>query len=221
MGPSVAVLTFYKEQLEELMKAVPNDLDVEVLTVDACQGSEFDFVILSTVRANRELRLGFVKDAQRICVATSRSRLQLLVVGHRQTLSSDGDWRRVAEACSTPKPEEIQPQRALPATFVSVFDALRRAKEQEAEQKAMQAMEEQSKGGKGTKGHSSYGAEQLMRQQGSFRKAHRVTRRWVVIWMSVDAQRWQLWYRTEASCCAWQSKELRLVVGAVAVSVFC
>lgn len=120
MGPSVAVLTFYKGQLEELMKAVPNDLDVEVLTVDACQGSEFDFVILSTVRANRELRLGFVKDAQRICVATSRSRLQLLVVGHRQTLSSDGDWRRVAEACSTPKPEEIQPQRALPATFVSV-----------------------------------------------------------------------------------------------------
>eukprot|EP00435_Cladocopium_sp_Y103_P023344 s762_g5.t1 len=177
MGPSVAVLTFYKGQLEELMKAVPHDLDVEVLTVDACQGSEFDFVILSTVRANRELRLGFVKDAQRICVAASRSRLQLLVVGHRQTLSSDGDWRRVAEACSTPKPEEIQPQRALPATFVSVFDALRRAKEQEAEQKAMQAMEEQSKGGKGTKGFSQYGAEQLMRQQGSFRQAHRVTRR--------------------------------------------
>eukprot|EP00913_Durusdinium_trenchii_P009880 g9273.t1 len=141
--------------LEELMKAVPNDLDVEVLTVDACQGSEFDFVILtpgrnwSTVRANRELRLGFVKDAQRICVATSRSRLQLFVVGHRQTLSGDGDWRKVAEACTTPKPDEVQPQGALPERFVSVFDALRRAKEQEAEQKALQAMEEQSKGSKG------------------------------------------------------------------------
>ncbi|CAK8990677.1 unnamed protein product [Durusdinium trenchii] len=149
MEPSVALLTFYKGQLEELMKAVPNDLDVEVLTVDACQGSEFDFVILSTVRANRELRLGFVKDAQRICVATSRSRLQLFVVGHRQTLSGDGDWRKVAEACTTPKPDEVQPQGALPERFVSVFDALRRAKEQEAEQKALQAMEEQSKGSKG------------------------------------------------------------------------
>eukprot|EP00434_Breviolum_minutum_P001317 symbB.v1.2.001158.t1/scaffold47.1/size388503/13 len=181
MGPSVAVLTFYKGQLEELMKAVPNNLDVEVLTVDACQGSEFDFVILSTVRANRELRLGFVKDVQRICVATSRSRLQLFVVGHRPTLSSDGDWRRVAEACTGPKADEIQPQRGVPSpgSFVSVFDALRRAKEQEAEQKALQAMEEQSKGrGKGkSQATSLFGAETLMRQQGSFRQATHVTRR--------------------------------------------
>ena len=29
-------------------------------------------------------------------------RLQLLVVGHRQTLSSDGDWRRVAEVRKAP-----------------------------------------------------------------------------------------------------------------------
>ena len=40
----------------------------------------------------------------------------------------------------------MQPQRPLPSSFVSVFDALRRQKEQEAEQKALQAMEEQSKG---------------------------------------------------------------------------
>ncbi|CAJ1421361.1 unnamed protein product, partial [Effrenium voratum] len=179
-GPSVALLTFYKGQLEELMKALPSNLDAEVLTVDACQGSEFDFVILSTVRANREQRLGFVKDAQRICVATSRSRMQLFIVGHRQTLASDGDWRKVAEACLPPKPDEVQPQRPLPASFVSVFDALRKAKEKEAEQKALQAMEEQDAKGRGksrSPGVSYYGAESLMRQQGSFRGAKTLTRR--------------------------------------------
>ncbi|CAE7940687.1 HCS1 [Symbiodinium sp. KB8] len=168
--PSVALLTFYKGQLEELMKAVPSDLDVEVLTVDACQGSEFDFVILSTVRANRDLRLGFVKDAQRICVATSRSRLQLFIVGHRQTLCADGDWKQVYEACTAATPEDARPQRPSPAAgFVSVFDALRRAKELDAEQKALQAMEEQSKDPGRRPSRPSSGAESLMWQQASFR----------------------------------------------------
>ncbi|CAE7362521.1 SETX [Symbiodinium natans] len=169
--PSVALLTFYKGQLEELMKAVPSDLDVEVLTVDACQGSEFDFVVLSTVRANRESRLGFVKDAQRICVATSRSRLQLFVVGHRQTLCSDGDWKQVAEACAPATAEDARPQRPPVAGFVSVFESLRRAKELDAEKKALQAMEDQSKdaGRRAPRAAPAYGAESLMRQQSSFR----------------------------------------------------
>ncbi|KAJ1490723.1 P-loop containing nucleoside triphosphate hydrolase protein, partial [Baffinella frigidus] len=61
---TIAILTFYKGQLSELMKAVPAALAVEVLTVDSCQGSEFDHVVLSTVRANRQGKIGFVKDKQ-------------------------------------------------------------------------------------------------------------------------------------------------------------
>eukprot|EP00961_Rhodomonas_salina_P249712 3375400-Rhodomonas_salina.1 len=45
---TIAILTFYKGQLQELMRATPAAIDVEVLTVDSCQGSEFDYVILST-----------------------------------------------------------------------------------------------------------------------------------------------------------------------------
>eukprot|EP00931_Biecheleriopsis_adriatica_P064713 TRINITY_DN39439_c0_g1_i3.p1 TRINITY_DN39439_c0_g1~~TRINITY_DN39439_c0_g1_i3.p1 ORF type:complete len:928 (-),score=251.86 TRINITY_DN39439_c0_g1_i3:2-2689(-) len=184
VGPeaTIALLTFYKGQLEELMKALPNDLDIEVLTVDACQGSEFDYVVLSTVRANREQRLGFVKDPQRICVATSRSRLQLFIVGNRFTLAGDSDWKRVQEACQPSLPQEATPKRSLPAqgTFASVFDVLRQAKEREAVQKAKQAMEEQAGdgGGKGKRGVSNgsavsyYGAESLMQQQGSFRSKY-------------------------------------------------
>merc|ERR1719326_2332808 len=92
---TIALLTFYRGQLQALMEAVPHDLDVEVLTVDACQGSEFDYVVLSSVRANREQRLGFVKDQQRINVAISRARFKLLIVGSRFTLSGDDDWKQV------------------------------------------------------------------------------------------------------------------------------
>jgi superfamily I DNA and/or RNA helicase len=42
----------------ELMRCTPAALQVEVLTVDSCQGSEFDYVVLSTVRANRMASIG-------------------------------------------------------------------------------------------------------------------------------------------------------------------
>lgn len=64
---TIAVLTFYKGQLQELMRATPAALGVEVLTVDSCQGSEFDYVILSTVRANRQGTIGFVKGMNPSC----------------------------------------------------------------------------------------------------------------------------------------------------------
>ena len=54
------------------MERVPGDMDVEVLTVDACQGSEHDYVVLSTVRMNEERTLGFISSEQRICVCISR-----------------------------------------------------------------------------------------------------------------------------------------------------
>jgi len=53
----------------------------QVLTVDSCQGSEFDYVVLSTVRANKGNQIGFVANKQRINVAISRSRYGLVVVG--------------------------------------------------------------------------------------------------------------------------------------------
>jgi len=40
------------------MRCTPAALQVEVLTVDSCQGSEFDYVVLSTVRANRMASIG-------------------------------------------------------------------------------------------------------------------------------------------------------------------
>eukprot|EP00928_Gymnodinium_smaydae_P075244 TRINITY_DN5824_c0_g1_i1.p1 TRINITY_DN5824_c0_g1~~TRINITY_DN5824_c0_g1_i1.p1 ORF type:complete len:1306 (-),score=362.37 TRINITY_DN5824_c0_g1_i1:108-4025(-) len=179
-GPNatIAALTFYRGQLQALMQAMPSDLNVEVLTVDACQGSEFDYVVLSTVRANRDKRLGFVKDQQRINVAISRARLKMIVVGNSYTMSGDDDWKQVHAACQPAQPMEVKPDKALPEVgsgFLSVFDALRAQKQREAEQKATQALEEQASGGgaarrgKGGGGGVSFSAEALMSQQSSQR----------------------------------------------------
>ena len=92
---AIALLTFDRGQQKAILHALPSELDVEVLTVDACQGSEFNYVALSTVRRNPHKTLGFVKDQQRICVAISRARIKLIIVGHANTRSGNGDWRAV------------------------------------------------------------------------------------------------------------------------------
>ena len=68
-GQSVALLTFYRGQLHELREGAVADEAlvgrVEVLTVDACQGSEFDHVVLSPVRSSlgtKIERLAFLKE---------------------------------------------------------------------------------------------------------------------------------------------------------------
>lgn len=95
-GSSIAVITMYKGQLLELMRLMPAGLGVEVLTVDSCQGSEFEYVIVSTVRSNYTGKIGFLSDKQRICVALSRCMRRLFLVGDNKTLASNNaDWRKV------------------------------------------------------------------------------------------------------------------------------
>jgi superfamily I DNA and/or RNA helicase len=115
-GKSVAVITFYKQQFLELIKmgeacgtvktreqmknnnsessrfTHPN---FRIVTVDAAQGSEADVILLSCVRCNRQRNIGFIKDKNRLCVALSRARERLIVVGSRATLAVDPVWRAV------------------------------------------------------------------------------------------------------------------------------
>jgi len=102
---NVAILTFYAAQVRELKMRVAADAElagrVEVFTVDKCQGIEFEHVLLSTVRCNREKRVGFLKNKARVNVACSRARSTLTVVGCRKTLARGGVvWRKLLSACS-------------------------------------------------------------------------------------------------------------------------
>ena len=102
-GPraAIAALTFYKGQYLALMDAMPASLQVECLTVDACQGSEFDFVLISTTRANDRRAVGFVSDPRRINVAISRAKRQCVILGDARTMAGrpGTDWHAVASMC--------------------------------------------------------------------------------------------------------------------------
>lgn len=89
----VGVLTAYAAQEELLQRELTAagarewpELDVQVITVDASQGREYDIVYYSAVRSNPQRKVGFLADARRLNVALSRAREALTIVGNAQHL---------------------------------------------------------------------------------------------------------------------------------------
>ena len=87
---TVGLITGYSAQVERLAANIdPGNerrwrmLAVDIATVDSFQGRECDVVVYSTVRSNREHRIGFLRDYRRVNVALSRARDLLVIVGDR------------------------------------------------------------------------------------------------------------------------------------------
>ncbi|KAK3263029.1 hypothetical protein CYMTET_28145 [Cymbomonas tetramitiformis] len=95
---SIAVLTFYKGQVSMLNKAIAAArVRVNLVnTAEKCQGAEFDYTVISTVRGESST-IGFLKDPKRVCVALSRAKLGLIVVGNDEVLPCEWwrDWNAV------------------------------------------------------------------------------------------------------------------------------
>ena len=118
---SVAVLSGYAAQLKLLNRRLASLLNswqaltVECNTVDAFQGREADIAVYSVTRSNKEGKVGFLRDAERLNVALSRGKVGLVIVGDHYfcRTSRDNPLHRVLdyverhpENCALMEPNE-------------------------------------------------------------------------------------------------------------------
>lgn len=66
--------------------------DIMIASIDAFQGREKDFLVMSCVRSNANGKIGFLNDARRMNVALTRARYGLILIGDVECLKSDKLW---------------------------------------------------------------------------------------------------------------------------------
>ena len=80
----ITILTFYVGQvllIKKYMKKL-NLNEVRVSSVDNYQGEECDIILLSLVRSNKKYEIGFLRNFNRVCVAFSRAKIGLYIIGN-------------------------------------------------------------------------------------------------------------------------------------------
>ena len=108
---TIGIISFYSAQVSLINDCLSNKINneqksqVDVGTVDAFQGKEYDYVLLSCVRSFKDNTpkkhsLEFLDKPNRLCVSFSRSKKQLAVYGDAQCLKSIESINALYRVCA-------------------------------------------------------------------------------------------------------------------------
>ncbi|XP_060076919.1 NFX1-type zinc finger-containing protein 1-like [Ylistrum balloti] len=80
----ITILAAYSGQMFCIRNKMPrNEFEgVRAVAIDNFQGEETDIILLSLVRSNKTGNIGFLKRENRVCVALSRAKIGLYVIGN-------------------------------------------------------------------------------------------------------------------------------------------
>lgn len=100
---SIGIITPYEGQRSYVVSSMQttgsfkkeNYKEVEVASVDAFQGREKDFIILSCVRSNDHQGIGFLSDPRRLNVALTRAKYGVVILGNPKVLSKHPLWHHL------------------------------------------------------------------------------------------------------------------------------
>ena len=128
---NVGIITPYRRQRSLFLKEVEGTpLNNSVYTIDSIQGSEFDIVILSLVRAfntkKRNKTVGFLDDMRRLNVALSRAKKKLIIIGNLDTLCDEK--------------AHFKKQSNLNVSPIEVFNKLRLIQDRTAEKTSLDSL---------------------------------------------------------------------------------
>lgn len=99
----IGVITPYEGQRSYIVSTMQNTgtfkkeyyKEVEVASVDAFQGREKDFIVLSCVRSNENQGIGFLSDPRRLNVALTRAKYGLVIIGNPKVLTKHELWHHL------------------------------------------------------------------------------------------------------------------------------
>jgi len=97
---SIGIITPYEGQRSYVVQSMQQTgsfnkdvyKEIEVASVDAFQGREKDFIVLSCVRSNDHQGIGFLSDPRRLNVALTRAKYGLVILGNPKVLSKHPLW---------------------------------------------------------------------------------------------------------------------------------
>ena len=98
LSPYDAQVQLINNKIKSMNEKCSDKMQLICRTIDGFQGQECDIIILTTVRSNKEGKLGFLTDLRRLNVAITRSKFSLIIVCNYSTISNNHTWKRLIDS---------------------------------------------------------------------------------------------------------------------------